>query len=84
MFRIESKMTDLSAIMAKQQSAWASGNYAVVGLTLQIVGGTLCEAVDLRSGERVLDVAADNGDDSSWMWCCRRCWIGSSGMKGQG
>ena len=29
---------------------------------MQIVGETLCEAVDLRSGERVLDVAAGNGN----------------------
>ena len=53
---------DLSAIKARQQAAWSSGNYAVVGTTLQIVGENLCEAVDLRSGERVLDVAAGNGN----------------------
>ena len=35
---------DLTAIKAKQQAAWASGDYAVVGTTLQIVGETLCEA----------------------------------------
>jgi ubiquinone/menaquinone biosynthesis C-methylase UbiE len=53
---------DFSAIKARQQAAWSSGNYAVVGTTLQIVGEHLCEAVDLRSGERVLDVAAGNGN----------------------
>jgi ubiquinone/menaquinone biosynthesis C-methylase UbiE len=53
---------DLSAVKARQQTAWSSGNYAVVGTTLQIVGETLCEAVDVRSGERVLDVAAGNGN----------------------
>jgi ubiquinone/menaquinone biosynthesis C-methylase UbiE len=53
---------DLSAIKAKQQIAWSSGNYAVIGTTLQIVGETLCEAADVRSGERVLDVAAGNGN----------------------
>src|ERR1044072_7680538 len=41
---------------------WASGDYAVVGTTLQIVGEELCEAVDLRSNQRVLDVAAGNVD----------------------
>ena len=41
---------------------WASGDFAVIGTTLQIVGETLCEAVDLRAGERVLDVAAGNGN----------------------
>ena len=53
---------DLAAIKARQQVAWGSGDYAIVGTTLQIVGETLCEAVDLRSGQRVLDVAAGNGN----------------------
>ncbi len=53
---------DLSAAKAKQKIAWTAGDYAVVGTTLQIVGETLCEAVDLRAHERVLDVAAGNGN----------------------
>lgn len=53
---------DLAAVKARQQVAWAAGDYAVVGRTLQIVGESLCEAVDLRAGERVLDVAAGNGN----------------------
>ena len=53
---------DLSAAKARQQAAWSAGDYAVVGRTLQIVGESLCEAVDLRAGERVLDVAAGNGN----------------------
>jgi len=53
---------DLQAIKQKQQQTWASGDYAVVGSTLQLVGEALAEAVDLRSGERVLDVAAGNGN----------------------
>jgi len=53
---------DLSAVKAKQQAAWSAGDYAVVGRTLQIVGENLCEAVNLRAGERVLDVAAGNGN----------------------
>ena len=53
---------DLSAIKARQQAAWSSGNYAVIGTTLQIVGETLCEAADIRPDERVLDVAAGNGN----------------------
>ena len=55
---------DLEALKARQRAAWASGDYAVVGTTLQIVGETLCEAVDLRAGERVLDVAGGNGNAS--------------------
>jgi len=53
---------DLAAVKGKQQTAWSSGDYAVVGTTLQIVGESLCEALDLRAGERVLDIAAGNGN----------------------
>jgi ubiquinone/menaquinone biosynthesis C-methylase UbiE len=53
---------DLAAIKARQQAMWASGDFAVIGTTLQIVGEMLCEAVDLGAGERVLDVAAGNGN----------------------
>jgi SAM-dependent methyltransferase len=52
----------LAAVKGRQQAAWSVGDYAVVGTTLQIVGETLCEALDLRAGERVLDVAAGNGN----------------------
>jgi ubiquinone/menaquinone biosynthesis C-methylase UbiE len=53
---------DLSAVKTKQQAMWASGDFAVIGTTLQIVGELLCEAVDVGGGERVLDVAAGNGN----------------------
>ncbi len=53
---------DFAAVKRRQQMTWASGDYAVVGTTLQIVGETLCEAVDVRGGQRVLDVAAGNGN----------------------
>jgi ubiquinone/menaquinone biosynthesis C-methylase UbiE len=53
---------DLATIKSRQQVAWGSGDYAVIGTTLQIVGEMLCEAVDLRSNQRVLDVAAGNGN----------------------
>jgi ubiquinone/menaquinone biosynthesis C-methylase UbiE len=53
---------DFSALKARQQSAWASGDYTVIGTTLQIVGEQLAEACDLRFDERVLDVAAGNGN----------------------
>lgn len=54
--------TDFEAVKVRQQAAWASGDYAVVGTTLQIVGETLCEALDLRAGSRVIDIAAGNGN----------------------
>ena len=53
---------DYAAIKQRQQATWAAGDYAVIGTTLQIVGERLCESVDLRAGERVLDVAAGNGN----------------------
>ena len=55
---------DLAALKTKQQAAWSSGDYAVVGTTLQIVGEELCEVLDLRSGQKALDVAAGNGNVS--------------------
>ena len=63
---------DLAAVKARQQGAWSSGDYAVVGTTLQIVGEELCEALDIRSGQKVLDVAAGNGNVSlaaGRRWC---------------
>src|SRR5579859_7775911 len=62
----------LTTVKARQQMAWSAGDYAVVGSTLQIVGEQLCESLDLRSGQRVLDVAAGNGNASlaaARRWC---------------
>jgi SAM-dependent methyltransferase len=53
---------DLAAVKSRQQATWSSGDYAVIGTTLSLTGELLCEAVDLRSGQRVLDVAAGNGN----------------------
>ena len=53
---------DLTALKERQKVAWASGDYAVIGTTLQIVGENLAEACDLRCDEQVLDVAAGNGN----------------------
>jgi ubiquinone/menaquinone biosynthesis C-methylase UbiE len=63
---------DLETLKARQQAAWSSGDYALIGTTLQIVGEELCEALDLRSGQKVLDVAAGNGNVSlaaARRWC---------------
>ena len=65
-------LPDLAAVKARQQGAWSSGDYAVVGTTLQIVGEGLCEALDIRAGQKVLDVAAGNGNVSlaaARRWC---------------
>ena len=53
---------DYAAIKQRQQATWARGDFAVIGVTLQIVGEFLAEAADIRAGERVLDVAAGNGN----------------------
>jgi ubiquinone/menaquinone biosynthesis C-methylase UbiE len=53
---------DYAAIKKRQQAVWAAGDYATIGITLQIVGEQLCEAIDIRAGEPVLDVAAGNGN----------------------
>ena len=67
-----SDLPDLKAIKTRQQGAWSSGDYALIGTTLQIVGEDLCEALDVRSGQKVLDVAAGNGNVSlaaARRWC---------------
>ena len=69
---METATIDLGAVKARQQVAWAAGDYAVIGTTLQIVGESLCEALDLRAGQRVLDVAAGNGNATlaaARRWC---------------
>jgi len=53
---------DYASVKQRQQTTWASGNFAVIGVTLQIVGESLAEAADICAGERVLDVAAGNGN----------------------
>ncbi|HVM51940.1 MAG TPA: class I SAM-dependent methyltransferase [Acidimicrobiales bacterium] len=58
------QQVDYQAVKAKQQVTWGSGDYAVIGTTLQITGESLCEAVDVSAGHRVLDVAAGNGNAS--------------------
>ncbi|MFD4839119.1 methyltransferase domain-containing protein [Achromobacter sp. NPDC058515] len=63
---------DLAALKTRQQGTWSSGDYAVVGTTLQIVGEQLCESLDIRAGQKVLDVAAGNGNASlaaARRWC---------------
>jgi len=70
--RPEAATPDLKAVKTKQQAAWSSGDYAVVGATLQIVGEQLAEAMDLRAGQKVLDIAAGNGNftlAAARRWC---------------
>jgi SAM-dependent methyltransferase len=60
----ESPSIDFAAVKARQQATWASGDFGRIGVLLQIVGESLCEAVDLVSTEKVIDVAAGNGNAS--------------------
>jgi SAM-dependent methyltransferase len=53
---------DLTALKARQQATWASGDFAVVGATIVLVSENLCETVDLRPGADVLDVACGAGN----------------------
>src|SRR5262245_12097662 len=53
---------DIEAVKSRQHATWSAGDYAAVGTTLQITGELLCEAIDVVAGERVLDVAAGNGN----------------------
>lgn len=70
--RKHSARVDLDVVKSRQQAMWASGNFAVIGTTLQIAGESLCEAVDLHAGSRVLDVACGNGNAAlaaARRWC---------------
>ena len=53
---------DYAAIKQRQQAGWASGDFAVIGVTLQPVGESLAEAADIRALEDVIDIAAGNGN----------------------
>jgi len=55
---------EIDAVKVRQQATWASGDFSVIGTSLQLVGELLCEAVDVDAGWHVLDVAAGNGNAS--------------------
>jgi hypothetical protein len=61
MDRREGLMPDFAAIEARQQQTWATGDYAMIGHNVMLVSELLCQAVDLRAGQRVLDVATRRG-----------------------
>ncbi len=53
---------DYETIKAKQRQTWATGDYAVIGTAILYMAETLCEAMDPRAGQRVLDVAGGSGN----------------------
>jgi SAM-dependent methyltransferase len=54
--------TDYEVIKTRQKATWGSGDYGQIGVRLQIVGESLCEAADVRACDNVIDVAAGNGN----------------------
>ena len=77
MVRMEEDTMDLEAVKVKQQAAWASGDYAVVGATIVLMAELLCEAMDLHSEWTVLDVAGGSGN-ASLAAARRGCWVTST------
>jgi hypothetical protein len=61
MDRREGLMPDFAAIKARQQQTGATGDYAMIGHNVMLVSELLCQAVDLRAGQRVLDVVTGRG-----------------------
>jgi SAM-dependent methyltransferase len=55
-------MTDFEAIKSRQRDVWASGDFGMIAWNTAFVGEVLCEEVDLRAGQRVLDVACGTGN----------------------
>jgi cyclopropane fatty-acyl-phospholipid synthase-like methyltransferase len=66
---------DIATVKQRQQANWASGDYAPVGTRLLLTAELLCEAVDLRAGERVLDVACSNGNAALAATARRFCQV---------
>src|ERR671916_1711092 len=67
---IQREAPDANALKERQVKIWTSGEYARIGNPISIMGEILCEAVDLRSGDRVLDVAT--GGDNTPISAARR------------
>ena len=53
---------DLRVVKEGQRQMWGAADYASVGARILLVSELLCEAVDVRGGERVLDVACGTGN----------------------
>jgi len=55
-------MVDLNAVKEQQQRTWSTGDFALIGWNTVFPGELLCEAVGLRAGQTVLDVATGSGN----------------------
>ena len=61
---IDTQTPDLAAVKARQQLAWASGDYHAIAARIVPIAEQLVDAADLRAGWRVLDVAAGSGNSA--------------------
>ena len=55
---------DLAAITTRQQATWSTGDYSIIGARISLTSEHLVDTADLRSGDRVLDVACGSGNAS--------------------
>lgn len=60
--RSSEETTRFSTLKAAQRRGWAAGDYTIPGAILVVMSENLCEAVDLHSGQQVLDVATGTGN----------------------
>jgi SAM-dependent methyltransferase len=63
---------DLEAVKQRQQTMWASGDFAEIATLIVPVAERLCDTADLHSGWRVLDVATGSGNAAiaASRFCC--------------
>ena len=55
-------MVDLNAVKAQQLKTWATGDFAMIAWNTVFPCELLCEAVELRAAQKVLDVATGSGN----------------------
>ena len=55
---------DFAAVTGRQQKGWSRGDYGRIGSLRSWMGESLVRQLDVHAGDRVLDVAAGNGNAS--------------------
>jgi len=59
---LSTQSPDFAAIKTRQQQTWASGDYHVIAAIIVPMAERLCDTVDLRADQTVLDVATGSGN----------------------